>query len=78
MARTMIIASGLPPNLWPLATDSAAHIANRLVRPGHEKPPAQLWQEGIGITAKPPTLKHIRVWGCKAYVYLLTSNYKRI
>lgn len=47
MARTMLIASSLPPNLWPLATDSAAHIANRLIRPGHDKPPAQLWQEAI-------------------------------
>ena len=75
-ARAMIIDSGLPEYLWPLAVDSAVHIANRLVRTGEDdleqdpRPPAQIWRDDLGISAPEVTVNHLRVWGCPAYVHI--------
>jgi hypothetical protein len=70
IGRTMIIDSKLPEKLWPLATETAAYIVNRLIPPGEEKSPLERWNNQINPGRPKPTLKHLRVFGCKAYVHI--------
>ena len=63
-ARTMLIASGLPPRLWAEAINCAVYILNRLPTSALENiTPYE------ALEKKKPELGHIRVFGCDAYVY---------
>jgi hypothetical protein len=73
-ARTALIASGLPGTLWPFAEETAAKILNIL--PSQTDPdwrsPHERWATGIGLpdADRKPYIKHLRVFGCTAYVYI--------
>ena len=63
-ARTMLIASGLPPRLWAEAINCAVYISNRL--------PTSALKNSTPYEAlekEKPELGHIRVFGSDAYVY---------
>ena len=63
-ARTMLIASGLPPQLWAEAINCAVYITNRLPTSALEN--ATPYE---ALEKKKPELGHIHVFGCDAYVY---------
>ena len=64
MARTMLLSSGLPHHYWAQAVDTACYIINRaMLRPLLEKTPYEL------IKGRPPSIAHLRIFGCKCYVH---------
>jgi hypothetical protein len=73
-ARTALIASLLPGTLWPFAEETAATILNLL--PSQTDPdwrsPHERWATGIGLPEadRKPYIKHLRVFGCAAFVYI--------
>ena len=65
MARTMLIASGLPRNFWAEAVNTACYIINRvLLRPITSKTPYELFK---GIK---PNISYFRVFGCRCFVHV--------
>ena len=64
-ARALRIEAGLPPKLWNEAIRAAGYIANRTPMKKHGwKTPYEL------VTGKQPNLKHLRLFGCKAYAHI--------
>jgi hypothetical protein len=62
MAKAMLLASGLPQKFWGFAIEAACYIRNRLpIGPGKITPEE-------AFTGKKPDIKHLRVFGCLAYV----------
>jgi hypothetical protein len=62
MAKAMLFASGLPQKFWGFAIEAACYIRNRLpIGPGKITPEQ-------AFTGKLPGIKHLRVFGCLAYV----------
>jgi len=62
MAKAMLFASGLPQMFWGFAIEAACYIRNRLpIGPGKITPEQ-------AFTGKLPGIKHLRVFGCLAYV----------
>ena len=65
MARTMLIASGLPRNFCVEAVNIACYIVNRvLIRPITSKTPYELFK---GIK---PNISYFRVFGCPCFVHV--------
>jgi hypothetical protein len=69
-ARVMVIDSGLPAYLWPLAVETAIYVINRLVRDGETQSPLKQWRDILGLPNADTSLRHVKVWGCKAYVHI--------
>lgn len=60
----MLLDSGLPKTFWAEAMSTAVYIQNRCThRSTGNKTPEELW------TGRKPSVQHIRIFGCKAYVY---------
>ncbi|KAL8528856.1 hypothetical protein ACS0TY_006352 [Phlomoides rotata] len=62
MVRSMMSYSDLPKSLWGYALETATHILNLVPSKSVPKTPSELW------TGRKPSLRHIRIWGCPAYV----------
>ncbi|MFO3480454.1 DDE-type integrase/transposase/recombinase, partial [Legionella pneumophila serogroup 1] len=62
MVRSMMSRASLPISFWGYALESAAHILNRVPTKKVAKTPHEMW------TGKAPSLAHIKVWGCEAFV----------
>lgn len=60
-ARTMLHAKSLPVKLWAEAVNCAVYVLNRTVWAQGKVTPYEKW---IG---KPPSLKHLRIFGSPAY-----------
>ena len=63
-ARSMLVGAGLGGGFWVEAVAAACYIRNRCPVAGLSKTPEELW------SGKIPTIKHLRAYGCKAYVSL--------
>ncbi len=63
IVRALLLESRLPRNLWPFAAEAAVYIHNWTPRVPTGKAPQTLW------TGKEPSIGHMRVFGCAAYVY---------
>src|SRR6187397_971030 len=64
MARTMLIASGLPRNFWAEAVNTACYILNRVtIRSIINKTPYELFK------GRKPSISHLRAFGCKCFVH---------
>lgn len=63
-ARTMLHAKGLPTSLWAEAVNTAVYVLNRTVSPPCEMTPYEQW------TGKQPNIKHLRIFGTKAFVHV--------
>ena len=61
-ALSMLIQANLPSCLWPFALKHAIHVRNRVPQSATGKTPYFV------MTGNKPSLKHIRVFGCAAYV----------
>ncbi|TLX70056.1 DDE-type integrase/transposase/recombinase [Labilibacter sediminis] len=62
MVRSMMSRATLPIYFWGYALETAAHILNLVPTKKVAKTPHEMW------TGKPPSLGHIKVWGCEAFV----------
>lgn len=69
-ARVMMIEAGLPHYLWPFAVETAVYIISRLIQKDATCSPIQAYQEELKLPNPAPSLKHIKVWGCRAYVHI--------
>ena len=58
----------LPVSFWGHALESACYILNRGSSKSIVKTPYEIW------TGRKPTLSHLRVWGCLAYIKHLQSD----
>ncbi|XP_021747543.1 uncharacterized protein LOC110713397 [Chenopodium quinoa] len=64
MARTMLIASGLPRNFWAKAVNTACYILNRVtIRSIINKTPYELFR------GRKPNISHLKAFGCKCFVH---------
>ena len=61
-ALSMLIQANLPSCLWPFALKHAIHVRNRVPHSATGKTPYSMF------VGEQPSLKHIRVFGCAAYV----------
>ena len=61
-ALSMLIQANLPSCLWPFALKHAIHLRNRVPHSATGKTPY------LVMTGHKPSLRHIRVFGCAAYV----------
>ncbi|EED12695.1 conserved hypothetical protein [Talaromyces stipitatus ATCC 10500] len=74
ISQVMIIDTGLPPNLWPFAIDTTIYIHSRLPLVDRKEALIQIWRRGLLLLNPTLYLEHLRVWGCKAYVYIPIEN----
>eukprot|EP00253_Pinus_taeda_P004576 PITA_04576 len=64
-ARSMLSGAGLGQEFWAEAVDTACYLVNRSPSSALEdKTPQEVW------TGKKPSLSHLRVFGCDAYVHV--------
>lgn len=66
----MLIDSGLPAEMWPFAIKTTAYISNQMNRQDETKPPISQWREYFNLPNADVTLKHIKIFGCRAYVHI--------
>jgi hypothetical protein len=72
-ARTMLAHSGLPKECWGDAVLYAIHIRNRcLTTVDKQMSPYELW------TGKKPSVSHIRVFGCDAFMHVKDSDRSKL
>ena len=69
-ALSMLIQANLPSCLWPFALKHGIHVRNRVPHSATGKTPY------LVMTGHKPSLKHIRVFGCAAYVLRQPSGSK--
>ncbi|KAL5578149.1 hypothetical protein UlMin_019848 [Ulmus minor] len=62
MMRSMLSDASLPKSFWGYALQTAAYLINRIPSKSIPKTPFELW------TGHKPSLRHIRIWGCRAHV----------
>lgn len=63
MARCLLISSGMPDFLWAEAVNTAVYLRNRSsTKSLNNKTPYEAWYN------KPPNVKHLKVFGCKAFM----------
>ncbi|KRZ03009.1 Retrovirus-related Pol polyprotein from transposon TNT 1-94, partial [Trichinella zimbabwensis] len=71
-ARSMLHARNLPRCLWAEAVHTAAYLLNRIPnRKETTKTPYEKWFE------KRPTVEHLRIFGCDAYVHIPDQHRKK-
>jgi transposase InsO family protein len=68
MVRSMMSRASLPISFWGYALETAAHMLNLLPTKKVSKTPHEMW------FGKPPSLEHIKVWGCEVFVRRDTSD----
>ena len=67
--RSMLIGTGLGQEFWAEAVETACYLVNRSPSSALEdKTPHEVW------TGKKPSLSHLRVFGCDAYVHVLKEK----
>lgn len=58
----MMSYSDLPKSFWGYALETTTYILNLVPSKSVPKTPSELWTE------RKPSLRHMRIWGCPAYV----------
>jgi hypothetical protein len=68
----MVIDMEIPGCFWPFAIETTVHVLNRLVRKERLDglTPTEVFSKALGIPAHDTSLKHLRVWGCRAFVHI--------
>lgn len=69
-ALAMLIQANLPSCLWPFAVKHVIYVRNRVPHSATGNTPYSIF------VGKDPSLKHVRVFGCKAYVLKLPQGSK--
>lgn len=63
-ARSVLAGHGLPKSFWAEAMMTACYLNNILSTQDRKKSPLGLW------TGRKPSVKHLKVYGCIAYIYI--------
>ncbi|KAM1532880.1 hypothetical protein ACFX10_006857 [Malus domestica] len=67
MVRSMMSSADLPVTFWGYALYAAAYLLNRVPSKSVSQTPYEMWH------GRKPSLNHIKIWGCEAYVKKLLS-----
>ena len=62
MVRSMMCHATLPVSFWGYALETAAYILNLVPSKSVPRTPYEMW------TRQKPSLNHLKIWGCPAYV----------
>ncbi|KAM1034590.1 hypothetical protein ACFX2A_038850 [Malus domestica] len=62
MVRSMMSSADLPVTFWGYALYTAAYLLNRVPSKSVSQTPYEIWH------GRKPSLNHIKIWGCEAYV----------
>ncbi|MCI15370.1 retrovirus-related Pol polyprotein from transposon TNT 1-94, partial [Trifolium medium] len=62
MVRSMMSHADLPNSLWGHTLLTAAYTLNRVPSKVVEKTPYEIWN------GRKPNMRHLKIWGCEAYV----------
>ncbi|KAM1193139.1 hypothetical protein ACFXTH_013411 [Malus domestica] len=68
MVRSMMSSADLPVTFWGYALYTAAYLLNRVPSKSVSQTPYEIWH------GRKPSLKHIKIWGCEAYVKKLEAT----
>ncbi|KAM1546338.1 hypothetical protein ACFX10_046560 [Malus domestica] len=68
MVRSMMSSVDLPVTFWGYALYTAAYLLNRVPSKSVSQTPYEIWH------GRKPSLKHIKIWGCEAYVKKLEAT----
>ena len=71
MALCMLLDAGMPRKFWAEAVNTAAYIQNRLPTTAINSTPFEIWFK------KKPDLKHMKVFGCSAFVWTPSQKRKK-
>ncbi|KAM1582402.1 hypothetical protein TB2_029793 [Malus domestica] len=66
--RSMMSSADLPVTFWGYALYTAAYLLNRVPSKSVSQTPYEIWH------GRKPSLNHIKIWGCKAYVKKLEAT----
>jgi hypothetical protein len=80
MARTILSEANLPENLWPLAIDHVIYLLQRLPKKKLGwKTPYEIIQSITKLAKSTiPNLGHIKIFGCKAYKRIPSTEIPRL
>ncbi|CAN6552325.1 unnamed protein product [Malus baccata var. baccata] len=62
MVRSMMSSADLPISFWGYALHTSAYLLNAMPSKSVPQTPYEIWY------GKKPSLKHLKIWGCPAYV----------
>ncbi|KAM1453548.1 hypothetical protein ACFXTO_003154 [Malus domestica] len=68
MVRSMMSSADLPVTFWGYALYIAAYLLNRVPSKSVPQTPYEIWH------GRKPSLKHVKIWGCEAYVKKLEAT----
>ena len=68
MVWSMMDFVGLPISFWGYALEMACYLINNVLSKSVVSTPYDIW------SGRKPSISHLRVWGCLAYVKYLDSD----
>jgi len=68
MVRSMMSYTDMPISFWGFALESALHVLNRIPSKSVSSTPYEIWH------GRKPSLKHVKIWGCPAYIKKLNTD----
>ena len=75
-SEAMRKAAGAPDRYWPLSLDAFVHVRNRMPLRDGGKSPYEAWNNIVVPLAD--RIKHLRVWGCLAYLLVHKGLRKKL
>ncbi|PPZ39275.1 hypothetical protein C5P26_25750, partial [Escherichia coli] len=64
----MMSYTDMPISFWGFALESALYILNRIPSKSVSSTPYEIWH------GRKPSLKHVKIWGCPAYIKKLNTD----
>ena len=68
MVRSMMSHANLPKSFWGYALNTASYLLNHAPSKAVDSTPYEIWYK------RKPNLKHLKVWGCPAFVKRVESD----
>ncbi|KAM1985370.1 hypothetical protein ACFX16_013544 [Malus domestica] len=68
MVHSMMSSANLPVTFWGYALYTTAYLLNRVPSKSVSQRPYEIWH------GRKPSLNHIKIWGCEAYVKKLEAT----
>ncbi|KAM2234893.1 hypothetical protein ACFXTI_013101 [Malus domestica] len=68
MVRSMMSSADLPVTFWGYAINTTAYLLNKVPSKSVSQTPYEIWH------GRKPSLNHIKIWGCEAYVKKLEAT----
>jgi transposase InsO family protein len=68
MMRSMLSFTDLPISFWGYALETSIYLLNKVPTKSVSRTPYEIWK------GKRPSLKHLKIWGCPAYVKMQDTD----